>query len=387
MRLRNVCALAAGLSMALAAAGVRAQPASLSLDLRAAGPLAAAATSGAPLTVSVPRMGAVPLTLRHNRLRGPGTPTTMTGADGVARPVAAAPVLTLAGHVTGDASSVVRLTVAASGISGFVSAGGERVWIQPDPADPRRTVAAPDSGEIEFGDDAVEVPVAASAAASHPAQVNVQGIGSCAVSCGTLTAHVILDGDMHYTALGADCFGRQLAVLNAVDGIYAATATKIKLSVAQQNCRTAPDLGPVTTEPVPLLMNLRTAWSSTGVNRSLVYLFTGYDLPTSVVGVGYTPGVCGRIDPDPAVIAQRCTYGYSLGQMVGTMAAFDKQVKVTAHEIGHNFNASHDDAGCAGSGRLMCSAIQPTGPLEFSAFSANQIRSHAEETIGYLASV
>jgi hypothetical protein len=71
--------------------------------------------------------------------------------------------------------------------------------------------------------------------------------------------------------------------------------------------------------------------------------------------------------------------------MVGTMGTLDRQAKVTAHEIGHNFNAAHDDTGCNGSGRLMCPSIQATGSLEFSAFSANQIRSHAENTIGYLA--
>lgn len=338
-----------------------------------------AADRAAPLSTTIPGLGGVTLLLHDNDIAAPGIRYTVDGRD-----VVAPSIRTLAGRVVGAAESDVRLTLTRAGLGGYVAAHGKRIWLEPHPSDPSKVVAYPGSGStIDFGDDGVAIPTRANA--THSGQVNFLGVGSCVInSCGELTAHVILDADAAFNNLGADCFGRQMTVLNAVDGIYRATATRIRLSVVQQNCRTS-SFG--TAGAVPMLEALRAAWSGTGTDRSLVFLLTGVDLTGTTVGVAYIGGVCGRIDPSPPLVAQRCSYGYGLGQNVGSVASLDLRVKVAAHEIGHTFNAEHDDAGCNGSGRLMCSSIQGSGPQAFSTSSANQIRSHAEETIGYLASL
>lgn len=382
-RSRTIFVFGAVLVMSLGSVAGHASPRPVELGLGSAGALTKAVERAAPLRVSVPGLGTLALVLRDNPIVAPGARTTVTDPAGRFLDVRRSTSRTLAGSVTGDPSSIVRLTIAEGGIGGFIATEGRRMWINPHPKDSSRTIARPDTpGAIAFGDDAIEP---AAGPDNHGGQVNVLGLGSCTVrTCSTLTAHVILDGDLAYKNLAADCFGRQLTVLNAVDGIFSAAATKIRLSVVQQNCRSSADLGSPSTPSATLLDNLRRAWTGTGASRSLVYLFTGNDLPDSA-GVAYTPGVCGRIDPAVAQVAQRCSFGYSLGQMVGGVGTFDRQVKVTAHEIGHNFNAAHDNNGCAGAGQLMCSSIQPSGPQTFSSFSAGQIRSHAEETIGYIA--
>lgn len=368
-------ATAVAIVMVLASGAAHAARSTHAIDQ---GEVSTAAESGRTISIDLPGHGPVTLQVYEHSLWTEDARFTVTGPDGM-RDVPRPAVRTFAGTVDGDPGGIVRLTTTEAGVTGFVATRGEWFWIEPDGSIHRDTDAV-----LNFDGDVQQVP------ASHSTtEVSAFGAGNCRVQpCGELTALVVLDGDVSFTNLAADCFGRQMAVLNNVDGIYRASATRIKLMVSQQNCRTAPDLGTTSTSAEVLIENLRAAWTIQGKDRSLVFLFVGYDMPAGIVGMAYRPGVCGRLEPENLEpVPQRCDYGYGLGQMVGSVGTADLKTKVMAHEIGHNFGAVHDDTGCGGSGSLMCPALQSGGPKTFSGTSAGQIRAHAESTIGYIARV
>jgi hypothetical protein len=86
------------------------------------------------------------------------------------------------------------------------------------------------------------------------------------------------------------------------------------------------------------------------------------------VGIAFTGVVC-----------RFAAFAYGLSEDLN--ALFLDQ-RLLAHEVGHNFNALHDDevsaalvAGCqVGTGEIMCSFLQPFGPATFSAISDNAVR-------------
>ena len=98
------------------------------------------------------------------------------------------------------------------------------------------------------------------------------------------------------------------------------------------------------TDPSNLLGQFRNEWRSNFnfVTADLAHLFTGKDLDGSVIGVAFVGGVCNS----------SLKFGLSQSRFTTTVTA---RVQLTAHEIGHNFNAGH----CDGNGdcRIMCASL------------------------------
>lgn len=113
------------------------------------------------------------------------------------------------------------------------------------------------------------------------------------------------------------------------------------------------------------LDQFRTHWNSnfSGVRRDLAHLFTGVNINGGTIGVAYLGAVCQ-------------SFGYGLSESRFT-ANISSRTGLTAHEIGHNFNANH----CDGSGdcRIMCSGLGGCNNdlSRFGTAVANGIRSYA----------
>jgi hypothetical protein len=100
------------------------------------------------------------------------------------------------------------------------------------------------------------------------------------------------------------------------------------------------------TDPTLLLYQFSQHWQNnhSDVERDLAHLFTGLDMDGSAVGVAHANGgIC------------NIYYGYSVVQSRYT-TELDRRLAISAHEIGHNFDANHcdyTDAWC----RIMCTNL------------------------------
>jgi len=83
-----------------------------------------------------------------------------------------------------------------------------------------------------------------------------------------------------------------------------------------------------TNDPSALLGQLRTNWRNNhaGVARDIVHMFSGRNLSGSVIGIAWLGVICNT------------NYGYSL---VENISGASCRADLSAHELGHNWNADH----------------------------------------------
>jgi hypothetical protein len=154
--------------------------------------------------------------------------------------------------------------------------------------------------------------------------------------------------------------------LNQVDGIYE-QQLGLTLKITSQNVYTTSSDPYTSTNSRTLLDEFTNHWNAnrSGVQRDVAHLFSGKDLDENIIGRAWI-GVTCNIP----------SYAYGLSQDYSLLA------KLTAHEIGHNFDAEHDNqvtppaSTCDGSGPIMCSWIQSSGPNQFSDRSKTDVGNH-----------
>ena len=160
-----------------------------------------------------------------------------------------------------------------------------------------------------------------------------------------------------------------LNILTGVDAIYDAQMG-IKLRVVFQRAFTANNDPYTLTAAGTALDELRTTYKANppaGLPaHDLVHLFTGKDMDGSTIGIAFISAICDAPD-----------FSFGISQSKFTTIA-TQRVGLTAHEMGHNFSASHPDeettvpSGCNPS--IMNSFIQDTS--SFCQFSKDQITNH-----------
>ena len=119
-----------------------------------------------------------------------------------------------------------------------------------------------------------------------------------------------------------------LSILNAVDGIYRADLG-ITLRVVYQHNWSAAVNPYLSSDSEKLLSAFRTYWETyirPNHPYDVAHLWVGQEMDSYVAGIAYLGSMC-------------TDYSYGLSTFYNDMAS---DVVVTAHEIGHNFGASHD---------------------------------------------
>ncbi|HEX9941249.1 MAG TPA: zinc-dependent metalloprotease family protein, partial [Thermoanaerobaculia bacterium] len=183
---------------------------------------------------------------------------------------------------------------------------------------------------------------------------------------------IATEGDGEYYQLyGVGGFDRIAAIINGVDGIYRGQIN-LFLRITFQQLWTDPATDPYTsTDSLTTLTQFKDWWNANraNVNRDLAHLFSGKDLASNIIGRAYLSVLCN----DP-------TLSYGISQDIEPLFL---RVELTAHELGHNLSATHDDqspvcagVSCNGSGPIMCSIIQTNGSNTFSSCSKSQIDNH-----------
>ncbi len=319
------------------------------------------------------------IVLEPHDLRAPGYHAEEEIAAGVRRSLPAPPINTYRGTVPGLRDSEARFTIRDRSLEGVILTPGEWYYIEPmqnfsPSADPSEMVFYRRSDILP---EAIGMCGATLAHKIGESRKLVEPEVLAGMS-GVSTAEVGTEADYEYvTASGGAAAANAtiLDILNQVDGIYQ-TELSVSLRVSYQHAWSTPDDPYVSTAPSTMLSEFRDYWNSNyySVSYDIAHMWTGKDMDGGTIGIAYL-----------SVLCDTRSYGYGLSQMF--TSAIGKYI-LTAHEIGHNFGASHPDqesppqTEC--NNTIMNSAVG-TG-FTFCAFSRSEIASHLNSNSTCLAS-
>ncbi|MCZ6735075.1 MAG: M12 family metallo-peptidase [Planctomycetota bacterium] len=287
------------------------------------------------------------LTLRPYSLRADDFRLLVQGADGTLREVDAPPPATLRGHVQG----VARSRVAASLIDGQLSAtivlDGQDVWVI-EPLARLTGRWAPQAAHVIYrGHDVAplwpnfcgveDLPPAPQGGQQVDGQGGVAGTGMKIVDFAA-------DADFEFyqkngSSVSSTMFDIE-TVMNDLEFIFERD-TDISYEVTTIVVRTVSGPPYTSSGCVALLNQFANAWNTSPENlirRDVAQLFTGKNL-TGCLGIAVTPSVC------------NIPNAYSLVESRAPGLPFNVRVALSAHELGHSWNALH----CSGSTcHIMC---------------------------------
>jgi hypothetical protein len=293
-------------------------------------------------------------------VRAPGFQLWSRDANGLT-PLPTPANQTCRGTIAGDLDSEVAATLTGTGLIAWMRRGNGDIWVvQP------LLGTVPGAGaaaHVVFRSADSALPAANCSVIAPPVTVPAGGGGEDVL----YQAQVAIEADYPlFVARGSSVVNTQndvTSVMNAIDLIYR-NNVQIQLQLGQLIVNSSPD--PYTTSAAnSLLGQFQSYWNFNygAVSRDMAHLFSGRN-------IGQTSG--GTIGI--AFVGVVCSLGaaYGLSQTTWT-TNFAGRVAVTAHEMGHNFDATHCDgqAGCA----IMCSGLGgcPGGISSFSTFERNQI--------------
>jgi hypothetical protein len=331
------------------------------------------------------------------------------GADGVMTELPRTPSNSFRGRVRGQEGTFVRLYLDGQKVQGLIITPSETFFVEP------ARDLAPSAGGKEFvfysasdvkpsGGECVERSLGGKVEA-EAARTKVAPSASAAAGPSADDAfapkpetEIATEADFEFyrdfnassaTATNNDI----LNIMTQVDGIYDAQLG-IKIRVVFQRVWTT-DTDPYTTANASDALDQLTAGyngsfgGSGAPARDLVHLFTGKTLlddngNTGIIGIAWTGALCDL----PA-------YSYGLSQSRFASAADSRRVVLTAHEVGHNFGASHTNPASAPAAPNCDSSVGPgTSPTAtimsrnvqsnavFCQYSRDQITSHVTGTGG-----
>ena len=335
-----------------------------------------------------------PFDIRANNYRA-----VSVGADGRTTDLGRAPARWFRGTVNGIENSQARFRLDESNFEGVIVTPDETYFVEPSVD----FSAAAAGGEFVFY-------AASSVKPSAPGGVCgttlAERVGAEAAKHGDAKAASVANGpltdaafapkpetelatesDFEYTqsfAANPNAVGQAAAdaanndilnVLAGVDAIYDAQLG-VKIRVVFQRAWTANNDPYTLTASGTALAQLRESYSANppeGLpDHDLVHMFTGKDLDGNIIGIAYINVVCN----DPAR-----AYGISQSKWKGGGVVLTERVALTAHEMGHNFGASHPDQelpapppSCNPLSNIMNSSIQTTS--NFCQFSRDQMTNH-----------
>lgn len=311
------------------------------------------------------KFGTFTIALEPHDLRGPGYVAEVETRRGTRRLDRAA-AHTYKGRAFGLRDAEARFTVHEGKVEGMITASDETYFVEPATAfDP----LAP-AGEVVFyrSSDLVELPagVCGTSLADDivvgaeivEEQAAEKAGGTSGIDYRVL--EIATEADTEYVNVlgGATAANNEiLSILNAVEGVYQ-TELGITFDIVYQHAWSTSD--PYSgTSASTVLEQFRSYWNTnySNVARDIAHMWTGRDMDGSTIGIAYMGVVCSS-----------ASYSYGVSQR---MTSSPQKNILTAHEIGHNFNAGHSDGQSGCSNTIMQSSVG-TG-FTFCQYSRNQI--------------
>ena len=317
----------------------------------------------------------VNLLVEKNNLRGENYSAVFETKNGPIV-VPERPVVTYKGRLAGNPDSIVRLTAKPDHFTGYVKTRDEWLFIDPlgdfvdgagqrDVVVYRATDVRPDPNRA-CGSHDFE---------SLASNIDLRSPRIISSAAGTLRAEVASEVDGEF----AEEYGIEVGLdriettMNAVDGIYQAQLG-LEISLAKSHGWADADTDPYTSNDAFVTLDQLVAWWNDNLNsprRDIVHMFAARNFQFGIAGIAYVGVVCN---------VQSLSFGIS----EDLNSSFDR-ITVAAHEIGHNFDALHDDeigcpgVNCNGFGPIMCSFIQGNGSQTFSSCSVDDIGQHVAQ--------
>jgi hypothetical protein len=307
--------------------------------------------------------------LEPHDLRAPGYRAEEELPGGVRRALPDATTRTFRGIAPGFPDSEARFSLRDGAVEGVILTPGEWYYFEPLQNFSRNS----DPGEMVVyrrSDIRLEALGVCGTTLAHrigEAREYVESL-ALAAAAGMNTAQVATEADYEYvTASGGAAAANAtiLDVLNQVDGIYS-TELSVSLQVIYQHAWSTADDPYTSTSASTMLGEFRDHWNTNFYTTpfDLAHMWTGKDMDGSTIGIAYLSVVC-----------DARTYSYGISQRFTSSPG---KYILTAHEIGHNFGATHPDQAVPPqtecSNTIMNSSVG-TG-FSFCSFSRSEIATH-----------
>ncbi|HSQ23264.1 MAG TPA: M12 family metallo-peptidase, partial [Pyrinomonadaceae bacterium] len=320
------------------------------------------------------------LQLRPNDLRASNYHAEEVGADGISRSVEMPGVITYKGNVEGVWASDARFTVKDDQIEGLIVTPNESYYLE---SAQKYSATAQSTDYLIYKASDVRPEITRSCADTLNEKVNANAqelMSSAATDLAPAAfspfkiAEIATEADFEYTsALGGSAAANSdiLSIMNQVQAIYERDIGLTFTVTFQHTWATPNDPYSASGDAAAVLREFTNYWNANfaGSRGDLAHMWTGRDLGGSA-GVAWTGVVCW---------SPLNSYGVSDRE---TIAPF--RVGIPAHEIGHNFNASHSD-GQAGCDNTIMVAIQDqSNMLTFCQFSIGEITTFINTNSGCL---
>ncbi len=322
-------------------------------------------TVGAPFRLAV-ELGGMPVeaTLMPRNLLAPGFKLLVQGADGSLHEEVPAQQTTYQGTLDGMPGSVVAGSLEGGQFRGLVRVAlSDSLWgIQPAT---EVDAQAARTAHIVYDSHMVDLP----AYTCGTLEIATRGAGAAPVgpgdAAGDKVCQIACDADFeYYQSNSSNVAATQsdiTSIINGVDAIYKVDVG-ILYSITTIVVRTSEPDPYTSTDPNTLLNQFSSNWNSTqgSVVRDVAHMFTGKNIAGSVIGIAQLNVICNL----------GSAYGLVQSKYTGNLV---NRYALSAHEIGHNWNATHCDGDPACS--IMCSGLGGcSGNLtHFNTGSKNQI--------------
>jgi metallopeptidase family M12-like protein len=313
------------------------------------------------------------LQLRPNDLRASNYRAEEVGSDGVSHPVSMSGVSTYKGNIEGVWGSEARFTLNDNNLEGMIITPTETYYVE---SAQKFSLTARPTDYVVYEDSDVRPDITRNCAdpLGNKVEVNAKELMSNAadeiqpaVFSPFKVVEMATEADFEYTsALGGSSAANNdiLGIMNQVQGIFERDIGLTFSITFQHTWDTPNDPYSANGDAAAVLREFTNYWNANfaGNRGDVAHLWTARDLGGSA-GIAWTGVVCR---------SPLNSYGVSDRE---TIAPF--RVGIPAHEIGHNFSASHSD-GQAGCDSTIMNAIQnQANTLSFCQFSISEITTFA----------